>query len=316
MSGAPDDRLAQVHQRLTEAVTAITSGEEWAAMLAVAARFRDYSPNNVFLITLARPDATRVAGYNTWKTLGRQVRAGERGIPILAPVLRRPSLTNRGHGYVDPEDEPVERVVAGFRIVHVFDESQTDGPPIPEVTPRLLEGSGPEGAFDVLASHVGSLGFEVRRAPLHPANGMTDYVARSVIVADRLGGAAALKTLAHEAGHCHLHGEKAPAGMTRRLAEVEAESVAYIVCAELGLASDDYSFGYTARWSGGDTNLVAEAAARSISAAREVLDAVAPRAAEPGPATKAVLAVAGSQHPQSSPTTAPGPPRTHSRSPR
>ena len=316
MTGAPDDRLAKVHQRLAEAVDAITTGDEWAAMLAVAARFRDYSPNNVFLITLARPDATRVAGYNTWKALGRQVRAGERGIPILAPVLRRPSLTNRGHGYVDPEDEPVKRVLSGFRIVHVFDESQTDGPPLPEVAPRLLEGAGPDGAFDALAAHIGGLGFEVVRAPLYPANGMTDYVTRSVIVADRLGGAAALKTLAHEAGHCHLHGKKAPAEMTRPLAEVEAESVAYIVCTELGLASDDYSFGYTARWSGGDTNLVAQAAARSISAAREVLDAMAPRAAEPGPAAKAVLSLAGGQHPEPPPPSVTALSRSSARSPR
>src|SRR5689334_391913 len=85
-----NDRLAAAHEKLTASVAALTSSEAWGRMLTVAARFHRYSPNNVLLITVQRPDATLVAGYRAWSQLGRHVRRGERGIAILAPVIRRP----------------------------------------------------------------------------------------------------------------------------------------------------------------------------------------------------------------------------------
>jgi hypothetical protein len=84
-----EDRLAAIHTQLLEQVAKLTSSQQWRAMLTVAARFHSYSPNNVLLIAAQQPDATRVAGYRAWAQLGRQVRKGESGIAILAPVLRR-----------------------------------------------------------------------------------------------------------------------------------------------------------------------------------------------------------------------------------
>ena len=84
-----DDRLTQAHQHIETAVRSIVTGDEWRAMLDVAARFHTYSPNNVWLILAQRRDATRVAGFHTWRKLGRQVRKGERGIAILAPLVTR-----------------------------------------------------------------------------------------------------------------------------------------------------------------------------------------------------------------------------------
>src|SRR5919199_5568600 len=83
------DKIAALHRRLADQVEALTTTEDWAAMLAVAARFHRYSSNNVLLIAAQRPDATRVAGYRSWQRLGRQVRKGERGLAILAPCLYR-----------------------------------------------------------------------------------------------------------------------------------------------------------------------------------------------------------------------------------
>jgi len=285
-----DERLAQASERLAEAVGAITTGEDWAAMLRVASRLHRYSASNIFLIALACPEATMVGGYQTWKVLGRHVRAGEKAIPILAPVLRRGSLTNRGHDRIDPEGDIPGPVLVGFRVAHVFDVSQTDGEPLPDVAPRLLEGRGPAGAFEAVAAHVRQAGFKVERGPLAPANGQTDYRSATVTVADRLSDAAALKTLCHEAGHAILHGPKAPVGLTRSQAEVEAESVAFVVCAELGVAADDYSFAYAAHWSGGDPDVVRKAAERALGAARRILDAIAPATPDPGAAARAVLA--------------------------
>src|ERR671932_2053103 len=104
------DKIAALHRRLADKVEALTTTEDWAAMLAVAARFHRYSANNVLLIAAQRPDATRVAGYRTWQRLGRQVRKGERGLAILAPCLyRRRSLDEDG------DDAPEgARVVRGF----------------------------------------------------------------------------------------------------------------------------------------------------------------------------------------------------------
>jgi len=193
-----DDRLSEASERLAEAVAAITTGDDWAAMLRVASRLHHYSASNIFLIALAKPEATMVGGFNTWKVLGRHVRTGEKGIPILAPILRRASLTNRGHDWIDPEDDIPATALVGYKQVFVFDLSQTEGKPLPDLAPRLLEGGGPTGAFEALAAHIGDAGFRVERAPLAPANGKTDYATATVTVADRLSDAAAVKTLAHD----------------------------------------------------------------------------------------------------------------------
>ena len=88
-----EDPLARAHQQLTAAVDALVHGHNWQQMLQVAARFPRYSPNNVLLITAQRPDATRVAGYRTWTTLGRHVKKGEHGIAILAPCTYKSTDT-------------------------------------------------------------------------------------------------------------------------------------------------------------------------------------------------------------------------------
>src|SRR5215472_11354639 len=96
------DRLAQAHAELVEAIESLTTGDDWKAMLETASKFHHYSANNVFLIMLQRPEATRVAGYRTWQSLGRQVRRGERGIRILAPCVYR----RRGLSDEEPADRP------------------------------------------------------------------------------------------------------------------------------------------------------------------------------------------------------------------
>ncbi|MCX6513063.1 MAG: ArdC family protein, partial [Actinobacteria bacterium] len=112
------------HERLLEAVSGLISGDDWAQMLAVAARFHHYSPANILMILRQRPEATQVAGYRTWAKLGRHVRRGERAIAIWAPR------------FVPGEDG--ELSLQGFRLAKVFDFAQTEGPPLPEVLPQML----------------------------------------------------------------------------------------------------------------------------------------------------------------------------------
>src|SRR4051794_28465200 len=191
----PSDRLASAHAQLLSAVDALIDGPAWRRMLDVAARFHRYSPNNVLLISLQRPEATRVAGYQTWRQLGRQVRKGETGIAILAPVAaRRPTAA----GDVPPEEADRDhspRVLRGFRVTHVFDVSQTDGPPLPEVRPQLLDGAAPLGVWAALLDQVEAAGYALGYADVAPANGRTSHLDRTVVLRPDLTGAQSVKTL-------------------------------------------------------------------------------------------------------------------------
>ena len=263
------DRLAALHDRLTAQVEALVQSQDWKDFLAVAARFHRYSANNVLLILSQMPTATRVAGYRRWQSLGRQVRRGEAGLAILAPCVSRARPLDEAEADERPE---LARVLRGFRVAHVFDISQTDGEPLAEVRPELLAGHAPEGLWDCLAAQVADAGFVLRRGECGGANGRTDYLARVVTVRHDVDDAQAVKTLAHELAHVWLH-DPGDGTHHRGLAEVEAESVAYVVCAAAGLPSEDYSLPYVAGWAAGDPATVRRTAERVVVTARRALEA-------------------------------------------
>jgi antirestriction protein ArdC len=248
-------------------------------MLEVAARLPSYSPSNVLLIAAQRPDATRVAGYGTWKSLGRQVRKGEKGIAILAPCLSR-SLeerdTSREAAATPDEAVMTRRELRGFRVVHVFDLSQTEGDPLPEVEPELLAGAAPAHLWDGLVRLVEADGFTVERGECGGANGYTHFDGRVVRVRADVEPAQAVKTLAHELGHIRAAHENRFQDTYRRsvtcrgIAEVEAESIAYLVTVAAGLDCGAYSVPYVAGWSGGDAALLREIASRVLTIATRV----------------------------------------------
>jgi hypothetical protein len=279
MSRHDDLRLRRAHDQLAAAVTQLTSSDGWRRMLDVAARFHRYSPHNVLLITVQRPDATRVAGYRTWQQLGRQVRKGERGIAILAPVTyRRTPAAEAGQVTTRDADEAA-RTVRAFRVTHVFDIGQTDGPPLPEVRRRLLTGDSNPALFAALAEQVNAAGYELRREPCTQpeANGETSFADRVVRVRPDLPGAQAVKTLAHELAHVHMHDPaRDDARIARDVAEVEAESVAFLVTEAHGIDSGEYTVPYVAGWSGGATGPVMSTAERVLSTAGRILDAAPP----------------------------------------
>jgi antirestriction protein ArdC len=267
-NGTRTDRVAELHQQLDTQVAELVSGEDWATMLATAARFHTYSSNNVMLILSQRPDATRVAGYQTWRTLGRQVRKGERGISILAPVVVRADSRQTDRDAREATDE--RETVVGYKVTHVFDIAQTDGEPLPEVDrPALLDGEAPSGLWEALAAQVAGEGFTLERGECGGANGLTTWASRTVRVRDDVSDAQAVKTLCHELAHVLLH--EHDLGSCRGRKEVEAESVAYIVCQAAGLVTERYSLPYVAVWSGGDPAEVRKTAARVLMAARAIL---------------------------------------------
>lgn len=222
--------------------------------------------NNHLMIFLQRPDATMVAGFNRWKSLGRFVKKGEKGITIFAPCKYKTKIET------EDGDERTMQQVRGFRVVHVFDISQTEGEELPDldaVRPKLLDGDAPEGIWDVLTAHAQSIGYEVVRHQRGSENGYCDFMTKQIAVRPDVSTAQAVKTLIHELGHALLHSEGPVA--SREVAEVEVESVAYIVCDALGLETGDYSFPYVTRWSGGELSLVRDTADRVVECACRIL---------------------------------------------
>ncbi len=262
--------MEQLHEQLQDSLQELVTSEDWQRALAVAARFHDYSFANTQLIwaqSLAHGfTPSRVAGYRAWQELGRHVRRGERGLQILAPVIRK----------ITPENgEEEERRVVGFRVVHVFDLAQTEGEPLPEVSVTVVEGELPSH-WDRVSQLITGAGFNLQVADLDrlgEANGVTDWQQRDVVVRAGLPGAQRFKTAVHELAHIRLHeptSEGRPA--CRGIVEVEAESVAYMVCAALGVDTAGYSLPYVASWSGGDLDKVSATASRVIDCARQVIN--------------------------------------------
>ena len=241
VEAARPDKLTALHDQLAEQVAALRTGADWQRWLAVAARFHAYSFQNTLLILRQRPAATTIAGYQTWKGLGRQVTKGEKGIAILAPILRRPAAEPDQPDEapsVEVAGETTGRRVAGYRIAYVWDLSQTVGDPLPEhLPPGLLEGAAPEGLWDSLADLVAAQGYQLTRGDCGGANGVTDFAAKTVRVREDVEDGQAVKTLAHELAHIRLHATGFEPGQARcrGAVEVEAESVAYLVAAVHGM---------------------------------------------------------------------------------
>jgi antirestriction protein ArdC len=264
-----NDKLRAAQDRLTSAVEQIVSSDDWKRMLKVTSKFHRYSFNNHLMIFLQRPDATVVAGFNRWKSLGRFVKKGEKGIAIFAPCRYKTEVeTELG-------DEQTVQQIRGFRVVHVFDISQTEGEELPDldaVRPKLLDADAPEGIWDALVSQAKAAGFEVIRTRRGSENGYCDFSSKQIAVRPDVSAAQAVKTLVHELGHALLHCDDLP--HSKEVAEVEVESVAYIVCDAVGLDSGDYSFAYVARWAQGDCDLVRSTAQRVAECAAAILAAL------------------------------------------
>ncbi len=261
------DKLDELHQRLTAQVETLISGEDWKAMLAVASRFYRYSARNIFLIQAQCSNATKVAGYARWASLGRHVRKGESGIAILAPCLYRASKTDDA-GADDATE--AKRVLRGFRIAYVWDVAQTDGEPLADVRPELLVGDDTAQLWEGLAGQVIAAGYSLDRGDCSGANGVTDFLAHTVRVRADVDDLQAAKSLTHELAHCLMH-DPSQGPIARPRAEVEAESVAYVVCQAAGMATTSYSLPYLARWSGGDPALITATADRVLATARTIL---------------------------------------------
>ena len=228
----------QLSKRLEEGVREVYQSDSYRKHLQAVSRFHQYSWGNTILILSQKPDATYVAGYQTWNTnFNRHVRKGEKAIRILTPVLQK-----------DEEDENGERKLCGFRCGNVFDISQTEGEEIPlhlaeTLNFQIRDYQNFINAL-ILVSPV-PVSFE----DVKQANGYYHPLEKRICIRSNLPQAQTVKTLIHEITHAVLHSADTSADHeSRQRREIEAESVAYIVSARFGIDASSYSFGYIASW--------------------------------------------------------------------
>ena len=255
------------NKALEELAASLESGQSHTltAYLKTMALFSKYSLNNLFLIARQRPDARRVAGYETWRKLGRFVRKGEKGIAIIAPLIRRKTEIE------SLESTEKEAVVSGFKVAHVFSEEQTDGEPLPEIG-RV---TGDPGYFLArLEQFVRENGIELRySSEIAPARGMAEK--GKITLLPEQTPAETFATLVHEVAHLELHFGGRRSETTKRIRETEAESVAYVVCSAIGLETSTAAQDYVGLY-GGDSKLLLQSLQYIQQAANRILAAIAP----------------------------------------
>lgn len=268
----PKERVRQMHDAFVAAVQAIQTDADWTAWLDMGSKFYKYSFMNLLLIISQRPDASLVGGAkNCWSNkFERHIRKGERAIWINAPVFRRATEDELA------ADPTRKQIMCGFRAVPVYDVAQTDGKPLPETParPALLEGEAPFAPFATLRQMVINRGYTFEYADnLGGANGLTIFTTKRVLLRRGMSQAQTFKTLVHEVAHVLLHG---PETVCRDDAEVEAESVAYLVLKHHGVDAGAYSFGYVAGWAGRDVEAVQRTGERVMRLAKSLIEATDP----------------------------------------
>ena len=262
-------KVQEITDKLEEGLKELFESEKYKTYLSTMSKFHNYSFNNTLLIAMQKPEATLVAGYKAWqKNFERHVNKGEKAIRILAPA---PYKIKEERDKLDPvtgemmfdengmpQKEQVEVTIPAFRAVSVFDVSQTDGKPIPELEAQELL-STVEGYEDFVQALMNvapvPIGFEDIPGD---SKGYFHTEEKRIAVQENMSESQTLKTMVHEVAHSMLHNKEinrddlmeAPA-KDRNTKEVEAESVAYTVCQHFGIDTSDYSFGYIVGWSSG-----------------------------------------------------------------
>ncbi|WP_195320690.1 YodL domain-containing protein [[Clostridium] symbiosum] len=259
-------KVKEITDRLEEGLKELFEGEKYKSYLNTMSKFHNYSANNIQLIEMQCPDATYVAGYKAWqKNFERHVNRGERGIRILAPS---PYKIKEEQEKIDPDTnepvldrdgmpvvEEVEIKIPAFRVVTVFDYSQTDGKELPGLGVSELHGDV-ERYRDFMEALARVSPVPIRYEGMEgDRKGYFIDLNHPIAIKEGMGEAQTAKTGVHEVAHAKLHAKEVEQetgiAKDRETKEVEAESIAYTVCQHFGIDTSDYSFGYIAGWSSG-----------------------------------------------------------------
>ena len=292
-SEKPAEKLKEITDRLEQGITELFESERYKEYLRVMSKFHNYSFNNTLLIAMQKPDASLVAGFSAWKNnFGRNVMKGQKGIKIIAPSpfkirqemkkidphTQQPIIGKDGK----PVTEEKEITIPAYKVVSVFDVSQTEGKELPDIAVDELTGDV-ERYKDFFAALEKTspvpIGFEQIAGGSHGYYHLED---KRIAIDEGMSELQTLKTAIHEIAHAKLHdidlnapeNEQQPR-VDRRTREVEAESVAYTVCQHYELDTSDYSFGYVAGWSSGRELSELKSSLETIrSAAAEIINSI------------------------------------------
>ena len=265
----PAEKMKEITDRLEAGIQELFDSDRFKEYLQVMSKFHNYSFNNTMLIAMQKPDATFVAGYTSWKNnFGRQVVSQAKSIKVLAPSpykikkeidkidpkTQKPVTDKNGK----PVKEETEITVPAFKVVSVFDVSQTEGKELPSIGVDELTGNVEHYADFFKAAELSApvpVGFEKIAGG---SKGYYSHTDKRIAINEGMSELQNIKTLIHETAHAKLHDidlnappEKQADRPDRRTREVQAESIAYAVCQHYGLDTSDYSFSYVAQWSSG-----------------------------------------------------------------
>jgi len=267
------ERVSVLVQEVKAGVAQVQNSEDWKRCLDMNSKFWKYSFGNQMLIAIQKPNATRVAGFQTWKGLDRYVKKGEHGIRILAPLLVKVKDKD------EQAEEEAQPVLKGFRTVAVFDLSQTEGKELPTVH-HPLNGEAPDGAYLKVKSFIEAQGYTVRFEKTEP--NLYGYLnkQKEIVLKEGESLAQSLDTLCHEMAHAllgHLENKE----LSKDEKELEAETTAWIICRNLGLETREASFAYLATWASGEERdlKLEKAAHRACAVAKKILGSLEERAA-------------------------------------
>ena len=259
------EKVQELTERLEQGVKEVFESGAYENYLKVMSKFHRYSFRNTILIWMQKPDATHVAGYDAWKKdFNRQVKKGEKGIRIFAPTEYKVKVEKQkidqetNLPMVDEEGKPVMETVKekrnGFMATTVFDVSQTEGEPLPELVKSLNSKVENYEAFVTAIERVSPVPIVFEQIGV--SDGYYSLHEKKIHIDDDLGPTQTILTMIHEIAHAKLHNlearqKEAAEGIEkdRRTIEVEAESIAYVVCQRYGIQTGDNSFGYIASWS-------------------------------------------------------------------
>ena len=298
-SEKPAEKLKEITDRLEQGITELFDSERYKEYLRVMSKFHNYSFNNTLLIAMQKPDASLVAGFSAWKNnFERNVMKGQKGIKIIAPSpykikqemqkidphTQKPVIGKDGK----PVTEEKEVTIPAYKVVSVFDVSQTEGKELPDIAVDELTGDVDRYKDFFAALEKTSpvpIAFENIEGGSHGYYHLED---KRIAINEGMSELQTLKTAIHEIAHAKLHDidlnapkdEQQP-HVDRRTREVEAESVAYTVCQHYGLDTSDYSFGYVAGWSSGRELSELKSSLETIrSAAAEIINSIDENLAE------------------------------------
>ena len=298
-SEKPADKLKEITDRLEKGIMELFDSDRYKEYLRVMSKFHNYSFNNTLLIAMQKPDASLVAGFSAWKNnFERNVMKGQKGIKIIAPSpykikqemqkidphTQKPVIGKDGK----PVTEEKEVTIPAYKVVSVFDVSQTEGKELPDIAVDELTGDVDRYKDFFAALEKTSpvpIAFENIEGGSHGYYHLED---KRIAINEGMSELQTLKTAIHEIAHAKLHDidlnapkdEQQP-HVDRRTREVEAESVAYTVCQHYGLDTSDYSFGYVAGWSSGRELSELKSSLETIrSAAAEIINSIDENLAE------------------------------------